>query len=235
MRSLLAVAIVALAALAAAPAVAADYPDYEYPTIDLPPLPEVDTGLVGGFYLRGSVAGNLWHAVDGQYCACVDTFTDPGYGYSLGVGFGYESGTGLRSDLTVDYLSNSGLTSSTGHKVNLRSGLVLANIYYDLPIHGDSSAGGGFGAYVGAGLGFAKNYSEIMNGGTQVAWGTSVEAAAALMAGVSYDMGSTVMDFGWRGIYMNKVMSQPPLIADAYVINNNFINEFRASLRYRFN
>jgi hypothetical protein len=235
MRSLFAVGIVAVAALLAAPAIAADYPEYPtYPPIELPPLPQVDTGLAGGFYLRGSVGGNMWHAVDGQYCNCIDTFASPGYGYSLGVGFGYESGTGLRADVTVDYLSNDKLTSSTGHTVNLRSGLLLANIYHDFSFdHG--GAGGGFGGYVGAGLGFAKNYSEIKDGGTQTAWGTSVEAAAAIMAGVTYDMGSMVADFGWRGIYMNKVMSQPALVGDAYIINNNFINELRATLRYRFN
>lgn len=236
MRNLFAVGIVAVAALVAAPAIAADYPEYpSYPQIDLPPLPQVDNGLAGGFYLRGSVGANMWHAVDGQYCACVATFTNPGYGYSLGVGFGYESGTGLRADLTVDYLSNDRLTTNTGHTVNLRSGLVLANIYHDFALHEGGAAGGGLGLYVGAGLGVAKNYSEIMNAGTQVAWGTSLEAAGALMAGISYDMGNAVADFGWRGIYMNKVMSQPPAVADAYIINNNFINELRATIRYRFN
>ena len=232
MRSLFAVGIVAVAALITGPAVAADYP--EFPPY-VPELPEVDYGLDGGFYLRGSVGGNMWHAGDGAYCACVDTFDEPGYGYSLGVGFGYETGTGVRADITIDYLSNDGLTSSTGHKVNLRSGLALANIYYDFPISGSGGAAGGFGAYVGAGIGFAKNWSEITSGGAQVAWGTSVEAAGALMAGVSYDMGTAVADLGWRGIYMNKVMSQPELPADSYIINNNFINELRASIRYRFN
>ena len=235
MRSLFAVGIVAIAALAAAPAVAADYPEYpDFPTYDLPELPQVDTGLTGGFYLRGSVGGNLWHAVDGQACACVDTFTSPGYGYSLGVGFGYESGTGLRADVTVDYLSNDGLTSSTGHKVNLRSGLLLANIYHDFMFHEGAAAGGGIGGYVGGGLGFAHNYSEIKSGATLAAWGSSVEAAAAVMAGVTYDMGSAVADLGWRGIYMNKVMNQPQNSATQYIINNNFINELRASIRYRF-
>ena len=223
MRSMFVVGIVAIAALAASPASAADYPEYpEFPTYELPPLPQVDTGLTGGFYLRGSVGGNLWHAVDGQYCDCVSDFDSPGYGYSLGVGFGYESGTGLRADLTVDYLSNDGLTSTSGEKVNLRSGLVLANIYHDFTFHDGGAAGGGFGAYVGAGLGFAKNWSEVKTGGVQTAYGTSLEAAAAAMVGVTYDMGSAVADFGWRGIYMNKVMNQPPAIADAYVINNNF-------------
>jgi opacity protein-like surface antigen len=232
MRNLFVVGIVAAAALMAAPAVAADYP--EYPTYELPELPPVDMGLTGGFYLRGSVAGNMWDAVDGQHCACVADFNKPGYGYSLGVGFGYETGTGLRADLTVDYLSNGDLNTTAGYTVNLRSGLVLANLYYDYQFYDGGGAAGGLGGYVGAGIGFAKNYSEVLYGnGTQYAWGSSVEAAAALMAGLSYDMGTAVADVGWRGIYMNKVMNQPPAIADAYLINHNFINELRASVRYR--
>lgn len=233
MRKLKAVVLLAVAALLAGPAIAADYP--KYPPIDIPPLPPVDYGLEGSFYLRGSVGGNLWYAGEGQYCACITTFDSPGYGYSLGVGFGYETGDGIRADLTVDFLDNYGLRSVSGRTVNLRSGLVLANLYYDFAISDyGHSAEGGLGLYVGAGLGAAKNYSEVMNGGVQQAWGSSLEAAGAIMAGVSYDMGDIVADFGYRGIYMNKVMSQPPAIANAYLINNNFIHELRGTVRYRF-
>lgn len=235
MRKLFAATVVAIT-LAAAPALAADYQPYtEYPQINVPPLPQADYGLGGSFYLRGSLGGNLWTAVDGQYCNCVQDFSDPGYGYSAGVGFGYETGTGFRTDVTLDYLNNDGLTSTSGSKVNLKSGLLLANVYYDFSLDGALGAEGGPSLYVGAGIGAAKNWSEIVTGGSQQAWGTSLEAAGAVMAGVSYDMGNWVADLGYRGIYMNKVMSQPPSIADAYVINNNFIHEVRASMRYRFN
>ncbi len=243
MRKLFAVIVAALWAILAAPvfttvsAVAADYIPPP-PTYEIPPLPPVDYGLGGSFYLRGSVAGNGWWASDGTYCACIATFSSPGYGFSGGVGIGYETGDGLRADLTVDYLAINGLTTGTGETVNLRSGLVLANVYYDFNFDGgySGSASGGFGAYVGAGIGFAKNYSEIYNTvPTQIAWGLSVEGAAAAMAGVTYDMGNIVADLGYRGIYMNKVMSQPPLPANAYIINNNFIHELRASVRYRLN
>lgn len=233
MRKLTALVVLILGSMLAMPAFAADYP--EPPIYNVPELPPVDYGLGGSFYLRGSVGGNLWAAVDGSYCGCIAAFMRPGWGYSLGVGAGYETGDGFRADLTFDYLSNNGLTSTTGETVNLRSGLVLANVYYDFNIFGHSGAEGGPSVYVGAGLGFAKNYSEVYTGAVLTAWGTSVEAAAAIMAGVSYDMGSVVADLGYRGIYMNKVMSQPPLPANAYIINNNFIHEIRASLRYRFN
>lgn len=228
MRKLKAVVTLAVAALLGAPAYAADY--IPPPTYEIPKLPPVDYGLGGSFYLRGSVGGAIWTAGDGSYCGCVATFSSPGYGYSAGVGFGYETGDGIRADLTVDYLSVDGLTATTGQTVKLRSGIVLANLYYDFAL-GDMghSAEGGFGAYVGAGIGAAKNYSEISTG----AWGTSLEAAGALMAGVTYDMGSMVADLGYRGIYMNKVMDQPTT-GNTYIINNNFIHEVRGTLRYRF-
>ncbi len=198
-------------------------------------IPEVDYGLGGNFYLRGSVAGALWQAGNGS-CGCLATFTTPGYGYSVGVGFGYETGDGLRGDVTVDYLSLEGLTSVADYRVGMRSALLLANAYYDFNLGGYGAAEGGFGAYVGAGIGMAKNYSEVRDaGGTLSAWGTSLEAAAAIMGGVSYDMGNMVADVGYRGIYMNKVMSQPANVADIYIISNNLIHEARASLRYRLN
>ncbi len=236
MRNLKLAAIVAMSAMLAAPVQAADpiqFPVTDYPEIDTPPA--VDYGLGGSFYLRGSAAMNAWSATDGTICACVTTFDNVGYGYSVGVGVGYENGEGFRTDITVDYLNNRGLTSSTGHTVNLQSAIALANVYYDFMLDDyGASAEGGMGIYVGAGVGMAKNYSEILdNAGTQVAWGKSLEAAVAVMAGVSYDMGSVVADLGYRGIYMNKVMSQPPSAPPPYIINNNFIHEVRGTVRYR--
>jgi len=221
MRKMLALGIVATASLWGVSAQAADLPQ-------LPELPQVDYGLAGSFYLRGSIGAALWWATDGVYCGCVATFTTPGYGYSFGVGAGYETGDGFRADVTVDYLSINNLTTSTADTVNLRSGLLLANAYYDFPISG-FGAEGGTSFYMGAGLGAAYNYSEIPTQGT---WGTSLEAAGAVMAGVSYDMGNMVADLGYRGVYMNKVMDQPPA-GPTYLINNNWIHEVRATIRKR--
>ncbi len=238
MRKLIAVVVTASVAVVAAPLVLAG-PAMAAEILTPPPttyeIPPVDYGLGGSFYLRGSVAGSAWWATDGSYCGCIATFTTPGYGLSGGVGFGYETGDGLRADLTIDYLAINGLTTAMGYTLNLRSGLVLANAYYDFGL-GDlgGAAGGGIGGYVGAGIGLAKNFSEVFDTvPTQIAWGTSLEGAAAIMAGVTYDMGNIVADLGYRGIYMNKVMSQPPAAADAYIINNNFIHELRGTVRYR--
>ncbi|KQN77310.1 MULTISPECIES: hypothetical protein [unclassified Devosia] len=229
MRKLIAAFLLAGTAVAG-PAIAADLVPYYPPVID---VPDVDYGVAGGLYLRGSVAGNAWWAKDAaSYCGCVPAFDKMGYGYSVGAGFGYDSGHGVRADITLDYLSNEGLKGGD-HTVNLRSGLALANLYYDFNLSGNGYGAGGFGAYVGAGIGVAKNYTEV-NGPGYYAYGHSLEAAAAVMAGVSYDFGSYVADVGYRGIYMNKVMNQPANIQNAYLINDNFINEIRTSLRYRF-
>ena len=217
-------------------AFSADMPQYVPPSYDIPDLPPVDYGLGGSFYLRGSVSGDLWYASDGAYCGCVASFQSPGYGYSVGVGFGYETGDGPRTDVTLDYMSINKLTTTGAtHTVDLRAGLFQVNGYYDFNLGGNSPAEGGFGAYVGAGVGFAKIYSDIEDAvPTQIAWGLSVEAAASVMAGVTYDMGNVVADLGYRGIYVNKVLNQPPATPPTYIINNNFIHEVRGTLRYRF-
>ncbi len=238
MRNLITALIMAFGILAAAmPAMAADYPQYpepQYPVYQVPDLPPVDYGLGGSFYLRGSAAYGFSTALEARYgCNCVADITANGYGYSFGVGAGYETGTGFRADATIDYLSHDGLTDSNGYKLKLRSTLGMANVYYDFGFGdnccGGGSAAGGFGAYVGAGIGAAYNHSESEGCGCDS--GNSVEAAGALMAGVTYDMGSVVADLGYRMIYMNKITNQS---ASPYYVNNNFIHEVRGTVRYRF-
>jgi hypothetical protein len=180
MRKLSAAFLAAGAVLAAVPALAADMPFYP-PVID---VPDVDYGVSGSFYLRGSAAGNaLWskeaYAWDCFACGPVQIavpVTAWGYGYSVGAGFGYETGTGLRFDATVDLVNNSGLTAthpaSAGwragdYKTTLRSTIALANAYYDFSFGGNygyGAAGGAFG-YVGAGIGAAFNDISVQGPG----------------------------------------------------------------------
>ena len=239
MRKLLAGLLMAVAAVIAAPSLAADIPMYP-PVIDIPDLPPVDYGLQGAFYLRGSAAVNVMWASDASHgCVCIDEITDHGYGYSFGAGFGYETGTGLRADVTVDYLSNTGLTADGQYELALRSSLGMANVYYDFSFSGWGSKGGyhhgsaegGLGGYVGLGVGGAYNASEV-TGDCTCDTGDSVEAAGALMAGVTYDMGSIVGDLGYRALYMNKVTNQE---TTPYYVNDVWTHEIRGTLRYRFN
>lgn len=240
MRHIIAIAALSVAALVVGQAQAADLPQYSPPPMAVPAVP-VNYGLGGSFYLRGSVGLNAMWANHLNYdCTCgLSSFgiDKAGYGYSIGAGFGYEAGNGLRFDATLDYLSNEHLKTAGASNIDLslRSTIAMANAYYDFKFDGHSLAEGGFGGYVGAGLGGAYNYVSD-NASSPAASGHSFSPAAAIMAGVSYDMGSAVADLGYRGIYMpdihndalNGTSPQGP-----YYLHGAFINEIRASLRYR--
>jgi hypothetical protein len=250
MRKLIAAATVAGAAAIAAPALAADLPYYP-PVID---IPDVDYGYEGSFYLRGSVAGNLFWTKEAYAYECVPCGTpgetafdvnELGYGYSVGAGLGYETGTGLRFDVTVDYLANEGAQVTKGaeyawragdYTARLRSTIALANAYYDFSFggHGYGAAGGAFG-YVGAGAGLAFNKVEFDSpAGVTVPSGDNTTFAAAGMVGVGYDFGAVVADVGYRALYLPKV-STSVAAPDTVWSNHNWLHEVRGSLRYRFN
>ena len=180
MRILLAALMVVMATMIGAPVRAADLPDY--PDVQ---VPEVDYGLQGSFYLRGSVAGNLmWTQEHIDLCGCSVPPTAAGYGYSVGAGFGYEAGNGLRVDGTIDYLQNDGLTDGT-YQLHLKGAVALANVYYDIPLSGSGSAGGGFGAYVGAGAGATFYQAHISGPAPLPTDGGGWTPTAAAMAGVT--------------------------------------------------
>ncbi len=227
MRILLAVLMVALGALFGASARAADLPDY--PDVE---VPTVDYGLQGGFYLRGSAGANMLTTqqhVSTAGCTCLPPVAN-GYGYSLGAGFGYETGTGLRVDGTLDYLQNDGLTDGT-NTLHLRAAVGLANAYYDFPLSTGGSAGGGFGAYVGAGVGAAWYKTHVT--GSAITDGGGWTPAVAGMAGVTYDAGTWVADLGYRLIYMPKISNY--VAGNSFSLNDNLVNEIRGTVRYRFN
>jgi hypothetical protein len=246
-RYLASAAAVGTALLLAGPVVAADMPEY-------PEIPEVDYDIGGSFYLRGSAALNIHWAPEVKHPwdpADIDPIVEYGYGYSWGAGFGYETGTGLRFDGTIDSVETKGLmiTKDDGglddgdYTLMLRSTVALANVYYDFGLGGDfsysSGAGGAFG-YVGAGAGLAWNHAE-----TNSPWGVpvpvptggNVSAAAAVMVGVGYDMGSWVADVGYRGLYINQINNAPtdPTQEGYFEIDHNWIHELRGTVRYRFN
>lgn len=241
------VAAVGAALLLAGPVMAADMPEY-------PDVPEVDYDIGGSFYLRGSAALN-WHwapeVIHPWLADDIDPIVEYGYGYSWGAGFGYETGTGLRFDATIDSIETAGLkitkdnnqVDDGDYTLMLRSTVALANVYYDFGLGGDwgySSGAGGAFAYVGAGAGVAWNHAEInspVTAPTPVPTGTNVSGAAALMAGVGYDMGNWVADVGYRALYIDEINNAPtdPTTESYYEIHNNWIHELRGTIRYRFN
>ncbi|MEO5806093.1 hypothetical protein [Devosia sp.] len=248
MRKLIAAILVAGAAAFAGPTMAADFPEYP-PVIQ---VPDVDYGVQGAFYLRGSAAGNaLWSKeIVGYDCACT-AITLPvntlGYGYSVGAGFGYETGTGLRFDATLDLINNNGASitkTAPGvagvYSLNLRSTIALANVYYDFSFGGSgygagySAAGGAFG-YVGAGIGGAYNEVTISAPvANPITGGNNYTLAAAGMVGVGYDFGKFTADLGYRAIYLASISNSQP-VPMGFTSSNNWIHEIRTSLRYRIN
>ncbi|OAM76139.1 outer membrane protein [Devosia elaeis] len=242
MRKLTVAILAAGAAAVAGPVLAADIPYYP-PVIE---IPDVDYGYTGSFYLRGSAGLNLmWAHHVNHPSATPDTFAIDGYGYgySYGVGAGYETGTGLRFDLTVDRLANedmrttindtSGTLTNGVHRLSLRSTVVLANAYYDVGFgDGYSAAGGAFG-YVGAGAGVAFN--DVISTGSAVpdVHGQNTSFAAAAMAGLGYDFGPFVADLGYRALYINRIENNATTYP--YSIDNNWVHEVRGTVRYRFN
>lgn len=247
MRSLIALAMVGVSTFAIGAAKAADMPEYP-PIIE---VPDVDYDIGGSFYLRGSAGLAFHHAKEATHPLATPPTTwaidQNAYGYSWGAGFGYETGTGLRFDATIDSLETRGLNiTKTGmgapidgkYTLSLRSTIALANVYYDFGF-GDGfgyKSNGAFG-YVGAGAGVAWNNADLnAPTGNYVQSGGNVTPAAALMAGVGYDMGTWVADVGYRGLWLGQVNNAPtkdPLYY--YEINNNFVHELRGTVRYRFN
>jgi hypothetical protein len=236
----LTLAVAAAGAALVGQAFAADMPYYP-PIIE---IPDVDYGYTGSFYLRGSAGWNaMWaRRVDHPTVASFD-ITEFGYGYSYGVGAGYETGTGLRFDVTADRLRNEGMTANVpagvppivqgDHSLSLRSTVVLANAYYDVGFGDGYSAAGGPFAYVGGGLGIAFNDSIVTdpNGLTERDQNTSL--AAAGMVGLGYDYGAFTTDIGYRALYINRVANNTA--ANRFSIDDNWVHEVRGTVRYRFN
>ncbi|RDE08143.1 outer membrane protein [Pelagibacterium lacus] len=240
MKKLTAAFAVGLSAILSTAAFAADPVSFDYPVYKdyIPPyIPPVDEGLKGSFYLRGSVAGNAGWAWEANHPDTGDVFsiTSLGWGYSAGIGAGWESGDGWRVDVTGDYLANNGMIADVAgvdHELELRSTIVLANAYYDFGLGGQglTAAGGMFG-YVGASVGAAFNESRVSDG----AWGprgSNTSLAAAGMAGVGYDFGALVADLGYRGLYIHQIANANS--TPRYTVDNALFHEVRATMRYRF-
>jgi opacity protein-like surface antigen len=228
-------ASLAVASMFGSSVLAADMivPEPEYPVY--PELPEVDYGLGGSFYLRGSVGGNALWARNVSICCTDNTVTDMGWGYSYGVGAGYEFGDGWRADITVDALSNTGLKSG-GYTASLRSTVALANVYYDFSLEdfGNHSAEGGWVGYVGGGVGKAWSYASATHPtSADLVEGSAAATswAAAGMVGVGYDMGNMVADVGYRALWMKGFSTAG---GTDFWAQDAIAHEIRASLRYRF-
>jgi len=84
----------------------------------------------------------------------------------------------------------------------------------------------------------AWNHAEVNSPTTAplaVPTGGNVTGAAALMAGLGYDMGDWVADVGYRALYLHQVNNAPtdPATDSYYEIDNNWVHELRSTVRYR--
>ena len=99
---------------------------------------------------------------------------------------------------TTDYLQNDGLHDALGDTLHLRGAVLLANAYYDIPLSGSGAAGGGWGAYLGAGAGATFYHVSVTPTQATLPDGNGWTPTVAAMAGVTYDAGSWVADLGYR-------------------------------------
>ncbi|MGL4405605.1 MAG: outer membrane protein [Notoacmeibacter sp.] len=220
--------LAASVALFSAPATFANAADIiDPPVVELPEPVMPVAHTAGGWYLRGDIGYSVNKMSDVEYVTAGGGLVGTGLltgklknNYFGGVGIGYDTGNYLRTDLTVDYFSNSNfLGSSSGTCTPVGGGApiactttdtakysaiaVMANFYVDLGKFHKITP------YVGAGI-----------GGTHVKWGTltndfnnalvtnadETHAGAAnwrftyaVMAGASYDVTDCVaLDAGYR-------------------------------------
>ncbi len=176
-------------------------------------------------------------------------YSEYGYGYSWGAGFGYETGNGLRFDGTIDSVETTGLkiTKDVGdpndgdYTLMLRSTVALANVYYDFGLGGDwgysAGSGGAFG-YVGAGVGVAWNHAEVnaldrLPGADRHHYRRRRRASWSVSA-TTWATGSPMWAIAASSI--DQINNDPTADPDNYYeANSNWIHELRGTVRYRFN
>jgi opacity protein-like surface antigen len=197
------------------------------------------------------------------------TSTHMNKAWTLGGGVGYYFNKNVRGDLTYDHRFKAdvagtrydvsqlaggsdcnpaaGVQSSCHgtREFGLKSDVFLANLYYDFDCRC------GFTPYMGAGLGFVRHktttgtVTDNVNGlgviGT-VESGSSTHVAAALMAGVSFQVRERMnIDAGYRFLYLGETATGAVrdntggvAIAPDPTVEQIHAHEFRVGLRYDF-
>lgn len=204
------------------------------PEVSAPVQHEV-TSTATGWYLRGDVGYSYNKLRGATYATSTGeasfTTVDLDESFTAGVGVGYQINSRLRADLTLDYMTKTDFTGSTGPggPCNINGVVVaapdcvsrdlasftawslLANAYVDLFTYGRVTG------YVGAGLGATYiNWSTLHNTECQDSTGTcddnSIDhagafgwrATAALMAGASVKINCAMSaDLGYRYRYIH--------------------------------
>jgi opacity protein-like surface antigen len=162
-----------------------------------------------GWYLRGDVgfARNVAPTLSWQSTSYSNrTTADSG---TFDLGFGYRFSESLRSDVTLDFLTDhhvSGTLSATqSDRVTQESGALLLNGYYDFAKFMAVTP------YIGAGIGVARVVTDPLSrsvSGTPTytfASATQYVMTAAAMAGLSFDIGRGLQaDIGYKFNWIDK-------------------------------
>ncbi|WP_162653042.1 outer membrane protein [Lentilitoribacter sp. Alg239-R112] len=226
-KMLASTAILSLAGLTSALAADIGSPPVVYPPVIEEPVyhaPEVHAS--SGWYLRGD-AGYGWNRLRGitySVSGGTNDFTTSKLkrSFSVGAGVGYQFNKRFRSDLTLDYITNTKFTGSTVGSCGVGNPCtstdlasytawsLLANAYVDLFTYGRVTA------YAGAGLGATYiDWGDLRNTSCLTATPTTCDptithagaygwrATAALMAGASIKITcGLAADVNYRYRYM---------------------------------
>jgi len=221
----------------------------------------VSTFQPASWYVRGDFSHSWMDA--GELRGAITPFNSWSIDntWSLGGGIGYYFGRGFRGDLTYDWRANTDVRGRGGCSTDfdLRSSLLLANLYYDFRAYER------FTPYVGLGLGAVHHQASggniIDTGcGTPVITfdsGSNWSAAGAVMAGFSFridrggherisikdqpvaaEPGRLHLDVGYRFLYLgdahagNISTPVPPVVTPGPHLDDITAHEIRVGLRW---
>lgn len=212
-------------------------------------IPEVSVqpAAINGWYLRGDIGysapkfkGADYTTVGTGCGSCDDAavindhFLDGKLkgSFLVGGGIGYQVTDYFRTDLTLDYLTRSKLTSDRDES-RLSALSLLANAYVDL------ANINGITPYIGAGIGGTRvKWHDVVdtNNGGVLSGDANWRFTWALMAGASYDLSDSLkLDAGYRFRRVNggKMFDGQGQVGAGYDKGLN-IHDVRVGLRYQF-
>lgn len=201
-----------------------------------------------GWYLRGDVGYSRqgrptasWY--DPSASSFGITGVKSGDAVTAGFGVGYKFNDWLRSDVTLDYISPSGVSGTVSafpwvtDTLKIDSTVLMWNGYLDA---GNFS---GFTPYLGAGIGVARTTTgkteRNVSGFTySLAAGQKYSLSAAGMAGVTIDIGHGIQaDIGYRYLWINSAQTGESIGCNCG--HDSFKNldshQIRVGLRYYMN
>jgi len=224
----------------AAPATAADMTVHP-PVISAESVTPDETG--GGWYLRGDIGYSLdiaptlsWQQTSytNRRAADVGTFD---------VGLGYRFTDNLRSDVTLDFLTNRSLkgylNSTDDDRLTQDTAALLINGYYDIGTWSRITP------YIGGGIGLARvntgSLTRELSGAPTYTFAGSINyvLAASAMTGLSFDIGHGLQaDIGYKFTWIDRTRTgyeTTGALTGPVTIGDTSAHQFRVGLKYFIN